>query len=106
VVTHPVELGPDGFPIVALDRLEKLGDLNGDGFDDFMVRAIEPDALAGNAYGYGLFDYVVEGRAEDGWPSGAWDTSLAAASFGTYNIPDSKVVNRLTIWSGGQDIDA
>lgn len=71
-----------------VDALIRLGDLNGDGRDDFAVRVVEPDAIHGNIYGLGVTEYILEGRA-DTWPSGLWDPSWAVAKLDYEDDPAS-----------------
>jgi len=88
VVSYPSTVIDEDLDGTMVDCLVRLGDLNGDGKDDFAVRVVEPDAVSGNIYGLGVTEYLFEGRA-DNWPSGLWDPSRAVAKFGYEDDPAS-----------------
>lgn len=86
VVSYPATVLYEDLDGAMVDSLTRLGDVNGDGKDDFAVRVVEPDAIGGNAYGFGVTEYLFEGRA-DNWPSGQWDPSWAVATLGYEDDP-------------------
>lgn len=85
VVTYPATIRDGGYAASFVLSLGGLGDLNGDGKDEFAVQIIEPSAQ-GNGDDYGATDYIIAGRA-DGWPTGQWDPSIAVAQLGSEEDP-------------------
>lgn len=59
-------------------RAWPLGDINGDGANEFVLQATVPDPT--HRLGLRVDHYLFEGRTSD-WPSGAWDPLWAAARF-------------------------
>lgn len=83
-------------------RLEfrRVGDVNGDHKDDFLVSAVEFAPVSSNGWASQLTDYLVEGRS-DGWPSGDWEPSWAAAMFGDEPAQGTTIVQRLMVTDSG-----
>lgn len=77
-------------------RMYSAGDLTGDGASELWIQVSERDPVDSKT---ALKEYLFEGRKE-GWPSGAWDASWTAASFGT----DDPANETLHPWSQG-DLD-
>jgi hypothetical protein len=75
-------------------RMSSLGDINGDGADEIGIELSERSAPDSEPM---IKQYLFEGRA-DGWPSGTWDPSWAAADFGT---PTDLSAESLYPWSHG-----
>jgi hypothetical protein len=96
VVSYPATVIYEDLDGAMVDSLIRLGDLNGDGKDDFAVRVAEPDEH-GNIYGFGVTEYIFEGR-EGTWPSGQWDPSLAVAELG---YEDDPTIGKLSIHAHG-----
>lgn len=60
---------PSSKGLTRIREMSAVGDVNGDGFDDFVMQVDFEDKLP--------VQYLIEGR-RDGWPSGEWDPSWAA----------------------------
>jgi hypothetical protein len=78
-------------------RVLPVGDVNGDGADELVMQISVPDATSLNKVNF--TEYLTAGR-KGNWPSGAWEPSLAAASFGA----DSPSEDLLSLQYAG-DID-
>jgi hypothetical protein len=85
-------------------HIAKLGDVNGDGKDEFIVRVQEP--APSNTQGVVSFaeDYVIAGRS-DGWPSGVWDPSWAVAKFGVEPSARTDTLPEQLLFATSGDID-
>ena len=77
-------------------RVRAAGDINGDGAGEIAIQLSERNPADGMT---ALKEYLFEGRT-GAWPSGTWDPSWAAASFGT----DDPAIEALYPWSQG-DLD-
>ena len=92
--------------LTGFDQITKLGDTNGDGYDDFVVRVVEKapdDGRWWGAWGVIFNDYIVLGR-KDNWPSGAWDPRWTVADFGADTDDPSGTSNKLGVIGSG-DLD-
>lgn len=104
VVTHPYEEDSDGLPTLTLWDVISLGDLNGDGRSELVVKTGRRDPTPDRTFPLDQYvDYIVEGRAQ-GWPSGPWDPSWATAQLGTFLDPDTSLRGTITT-ARGADID-
>jgi hypothetical protein len=74
---------------LGLGRTYGLGDVNGDGADDFILEASVPDANSLNKLGYRQF--VIEGR-KGAWPTGTWEPSWASAVYSPHYNPDGSPI--------------
>lgn len=64
-----------------VSSVRRIGDVDGDGFDELVVTVVESPLEDPTPNGYpDRTDYLIAGRA-DGWPSGDWDPSWAIAQF-------------------------
>lgn len=77
-------------------RVRAAGDINGDGAGEIAIQVSERNPADGQT---ALKEYLFEGR-KGAWPSGTWDPSWAATSFGT----DDPALETLYPWGIG-DLD-